>query len=135
MSIPLKTGLTAEYALTVDDSLLADRIGSGRVSVYATAMMIAGMEHAAVEAVADALESGLTTVGTLVNVKHLAATPSGMKVRCTAELTAVTPNGKGLTFQVKAHDEAGLIGEGIHERVVVNRASFQDRTQARKGSA
>ena len=134
MSIPLKTGLAAEYELTVDDSLLADRVGSGTVSVYSTAMMIAGMEHAAVEAVADALESGMTTVGTLVNIKHLAATPPGMKVRCTAELTAVSPNGKGLTFQVKAHDEAGLIGEGLHERVVVNRTSFQNRAQTRKSN-
>ena len=134
MPIPLKTGLRAEHELTVDDTLLADKVGSGIVSVYATPMMIAGMERAAVAAVADALEVEQTTVGTVVNVKHLAATPPGMKVRCTAELIAVAPNGRGLTFRVEAHDEAGMIGEGVHERVVVNRASFQNRAQGRKNS-
>jgi predicted thioesterase len=135
MPIPLKIGLWAEHELTVDDALLADKVGSGIVSVYATPMMIAGMERAAVAAVADALETEQTTVGTVVNVKHLAATLPGMKVRCTAELIALTPNGRGLTFRVEAHDEAGIIGEGVHERVVVNRASFQSRAQGRKNSA
>jgi predicted thioesterase len=135
MKSPLEPGLTAEHELTVDEALLADRIGSGTVSVYATPMMIAGMERAAVAAVADALAAGQTTVGTAVNIKHTAATPSGMRVRCAARLTAVTPNGKGLTFQVEAHDEAGKIGEGVHERVVVNRDSFQARTQSRKTGA
>lgn len=66
--------------------------------------------------VQDALEDGQTTVGTRVNVAHLAATPCGMKVRFVTELTAVSPNGKGLTFNVAAYDETGLIGEGVHER-------------------
>ena len=135
MPSPLQPGLTAEYELTVDEALLADRIGSGTVSVYATPMMIAGMERAAVTAVADALAAGQTTVGTAVNVRHTAATPCGMRVRCTAKLSAMTPNGKGLTFQVEAHDEAGRIGEGVHERVVVKRDYFQTRAQSRKNGA
>lgn len=127
----LEAGLKGASEITVSEDLLADRIGSGLVSVYSTAMMIAGMEGTAVATVQDALEEGQTTVGTRVNVAHLAATPCGMKVRFTAELTAVSPNGKGLTFKVEAHDEAGLIGEGLHERVVVHKEKFEGRTQAR----
>ena len=92
-------------------------------------MMIAGMEGTAVASVQDALEDGQTTVGTRVNVAHLAATPCGMKVRFVTELTAVSPNGKGLTFNVAAYDETGLIGEGVHERVVVNKEKFESRTR------
>lgn len=131
MKKTLKAGLKGASEVTVSEELLADRIGSGLVSVYSTAMMIAGMEGTAVATVQDALEAGQTTVGTRVNVAHLAATPRGMKVRFTAELTAVSPNGKGLTFKVEAHDEAGLIGEGLHERVVVHKEKFESRTQAR----
>ena len=68
-------------------------------------------------------------MGTRVNISHLAATPCGMKVRFATELTAVSPNGKGLTFSVAAYDEAGLIGEGVHERVVVNKEKFESRTR------
>lgn len=131
MKKTLEAGLKGASEITVSEDLLADRIGSGLVSVYSTAMMIAGMEGTAVATVQDALEEGQTTVGTRVNVAHLAATPCGMKVRFTAELTAVSPNGKGLTFKVEAHDEAGLIGEGLHERVVVHKEKFESRTQAR----
>lgn len=132
MKKTLEAGLKGASEMTVSEELLADRIGSGLVSVYSTAMMIAGMEGTAVATVQDALEEGQTTVGTRVNVAHLAATPCGMKVRFTAELTAVSPNGKGLTFKVEAHDEAGLIGEGLHERVVVHKEKFESRTQARR---
>lgn len=131
MKKTLEAGLKGASEIIVSEDLLADRIGSGLVSVYSTAMMIAGMEGTAVATVQDALEEGQTTVGTRVNVAHLAATPCGMKVRFTAELTAVSPNGKGLTFKVEAHDEAGLIGEGLHERVVVHKEKFESRTQAR----
>lgn len=132
MKKTLEAGLKGASEMTVSEDLLADRIGSGLVSVYSTAMMIAGMEGTAVATVQDALEEGQTTVGTRINVAHLAATPCGMKVRFTAELTAVSPNGKGLTFKVEAHDEAGLIGEGLHERVVVHKEKFESRTQARR---
>lgn len=70
-------------------------------------------------------------MGTRVDVSHLAATPSGMKVRFFAELTAVSSNGKGLTFRVEAHDETGLIGQGVHERVVVNKEKFESRVRTK----
>ncbi|MDR3359021.1 MAG: thioesterase family protein [Desulfovibrio sp.] len=128
----LKPGLTAEREVTVSEPLLAGSVGSGDVAVLATPMMIAGMEAAAAAAVADTLSPGQTTVGARVNVKHLAATPPGMSVRFRAELVAVSPNGKGLSFRVEARDEAGLVGEGTHERVIVNHASFERGALARK---
>ena len=129
MKTALQVGLKGQSETVVGKELLASEVGSGLVTVYSTAMMIAGMEGTAVASVQDALEDGQTTVGTRVNVAHLAATPCGMKVRFVTELTAVSPNGKGLTFNVAAYDEAGLIGEGVHERVVVNKEKFQSRTR------
>jgi len=111
--------------------MLASSVGSGKVDVFSTAMMVAWMEATAVDVAQACLEQGQTTVGTGINVTHVAATPLGMKVRFTAELTAVSANGKGLSFKVAAHDEAGLIGEGTHERVVVNREKFEARTRAK----
>ena len=92
------------------------------------------MEATAVDVAQAALAEGLTTVGTGISVSHVAATPLGMKVRFSAELVAVSANGKGLSFRVSAHDEAGLIGEGTHERVVVDKAKFESRASA-KGQA
>ena len=129
MKTALQVGLKGQSETVVGKELLASEVGSGLVTVYSTAMMIAGMEGTAVASVQDALEDGQTTVGTRVNVAHLAATPCGMKVRFVTELTAVSPNGKGLTFNVAAYDETGLIGEGVHERVVVNKEKFESRTR------
>ena len=129
MKAALQTGVKGQSEITVSKELLASEVGSGLVTVYSTAMMIAGKEATAVASVQDLLEEGQTTVGTRVDVAHLAATPCGMKVRFTTELTAVSPNGKGLTFAVAAHDEVGLIGEGVHERVVVNKEKFESRTR------
>ena len=129
MKAALQTGVKGQSEITVSKELLASEVGSGLVTVYSTAMMIAGMEATAVASVQDLLEEGQTTVGTRVDVAHLAATPCGMKVRFTTELTAVSPNGKGLTFAVAAHDEVGLIGEGVHDRVVVNKEKFESRTR------
>lgn len=129
MKAALQPGLKGQTEITVSKELLASEVGSGLVTVYSTAMMIAGMEGTAVASVQGVLEEGQTTVGTRVNISHLAATPCGMKVRFATELTAVSPNGKGLTFSVAAYDEAGLIGEGVHERVVVNKEKFESRTR------
>lgn len=129
MKTALQVGLKGQSETVVGRELLASEVGSGLVTVYSTAMMIAGMEGTAVASVQDALVEGQTTVGTRVDVAHLAATPCGMKVRFVTELTAISPNGKGLTFNVAAYDEAGLIGEGVHERVVVNKEKFESRTR------
>jgi fluoroacetyl-CoA thioesterase len=131
MSTKLVPGICKTTEITVTDAMLACNVGSGLVSVFSTAMMVAWMEGTAVALVQDALEAGQTTVGTGIDVTHVSATPLGMKVRFTAELTAVSHNGKGLSFKVAAHDEAGLIGEGTHERVVVNKEKFETRTMAK----
>ena len=131
MQTALSIGMRHEEQLTVSPEMLAARVGSGLVEVFSTAMMIAWMERTAVAAVQAALPQGLTTVGTGVDVRHLAATPVGMKVGFSAELTGISANGKGLTFRVEAHDEAGLIGEGSHQRVIVDKAKFEARTAAK----
>ena len=129
MANVLQPGVRGSLEKTVDTSLLADAVGSGLVHVFSTAMMIAGIEETAVASVQTRLEEGLTTVGTHVDVSHVAATPCGMKVRFETELVAVSPNGKGLTFKVQAFDETGLIGEGEHKRVVVAKEKFEKRTR------
>ena len=96
-------------------------------------MMIAAIENTAAASVAPYLEEGKTTVGTLVNVTHVAATPLGMTVRIETELTDIAVNGKILTFRVAAYDEVGLIGEGTHQRAVVDRTRFEAKAAAKKG--
>lgn len=128
-----KAGMTGQWETTVEEGMLAAQVGSGEVRVLATPMMIMGMERAAMEAVRPCLPGGMTSVGTRVDISHMAPTPCGMKVRFEAKLTAVSANGRGLTFAVAAYDEAGPIGEGSHERVVVDREKFQSRAQAKGG--
>ncbi len=127
----LTKGMKGQKELVVTEDLLANRVGSGLVAVYATPMMIAGIEGTAAGSVADALEPGKTTVGTQMNVSHVAATPAGMKVRFETELTDIAPNGKILTFQVAAYDEKGLIGEGTHQRAIVDKERFEAKAQAK----
>ena len=123
-----KAGMTGQWETTVDEGMLAAAVGSGEVRVLATPVMITAME-----AVRSCLPEGGTSVGTRGEVSHMAPTPCGMKGRFAARLTAVSANGRGLTFAVSAHDETGPIGEGVHERVVVDRERFQSRAQARGG--
>ena len=129
MSNTITPGMNGTAETTVTEAMLASTVGSGKVSVFSTAMMVAWMEGTAVDVAQPHLEEGQTTVGTGISVSHVAATPLGMKVRFTAEVTAVSSNGKGLSFKVAAYDEAGLIGEGTHERVVVNKDKFESRTR------
>lgn len=125
----MEIGTKGTKEITVTQELLANQVGSGLVAVFATPMMIAGIEGTAAESVQAALEDGKTTVGTHMDVTHEAATPLGMKVRFETELTAISPNGKALTFSVAAYDEAGLIGKGTHERVIVAKDRFEQRAQ------
>lgn len=126
-------GMKGAQERTVTDDLLANKVGSGLVAVYATPMMIAGIEGTAAASVAAELDEGKTTVGMQINVSHVAATPAGMKVRFETELTEIAPNGKVLTFKVEAYDEKGLIGEGTHQRAIVDKARFEAKTQAKLG--
>ena len=118
----LEVGLTGEATTTVVYENTAAHVGAGGVEVFATPMMIALMENAAWRAVANGLEEGYVTVGTLVNVRHLAATPLGQKVRATAELVEI--DRRRLVFKVEAYDEQQKIGEGFHERFIVHLDRF-----------
>ncbi|MEO7018582.1 MAG: thioesterase family protein [Ktedonobacteraceae bacterium] len=118
----LQVGIIGEATTTVDNKNTAAAIGAGGVDVFGTPMMIALMENAASRAVADLLDEGQVTVGTVVNIKHLGATPLGQKVRATAELLEV--DRKRLVFKVEAYDEKKKIGEGLHERFIVELKRF-----------
>ena len=103
----------------------AKEVGSGELLVYATPCMVALMEGAACEAIAEALSDTQTTVGTTLNIEHISATPVGLEIRAEAEVTAV--DGKVITFDVHAFDEAGEIGRGTHKRVIVNSQKFLEK--------
>ena len=129
MSLTVGSKGLAETVAT--EAYTAAAVGSGLVPVFATPYMIALMENAAVRAVQAGLEEGQGTVGTRLEVTHDAATPVGMKVWAEAELTAV--EGKKLTFAVRAFDEAGPIGGGVHERFIITVDRFLAKAEAKKG--
>ena len=122
----ITVGMKGEVITQVEREDTAAEVGSGSLLVYATPCMVALMEGAACEAISSALPEGQTSVGTELNIKHVSATPVGLEVRAVAEVTAV--EGKVITFEVKAYDEAGLIGEGTHKRAVINAQRFLERT-------
>lgn len=125
----LTPGLAGHAELIVGDEHTAPRIGSGRVRVLATPVMINLMEAAALDAVENLIPAGHQSLGTRLDVRHIAATPVGMRVRATARLISV--NGRTLEFRVEAHDEKDLIGDGMHTRLVVNVERFDQRVQAK----
>lgn len=131
MDFNLKIGMTAKVEKVVEEADTAVKFGSGEVRVFATPMMIALMEKAALSAVDPCLGEGFATVGLSLNVKHIAATPVGMKVSAEAELLSM--EGKKLTFKVEAYDELEKIGEGIHERYIIELSKFLEKTSG-KGS-
>lgn len=122
-------GLKGHLERIVTEEVTAARIGSGLVKVFATPMMIALIEQTCYESVSPFLEEGQGTVGTLVNVTHSAATPVGMRVWCDSQLIEV--DRRRLVFEVKAYDECGLIGEGRHERFIIDSAKFQAKIDAK----
>jgi predicted thioesterase len=123
-------GLVGEREMRVEVENTAKHLGSGNVSVLATPEMVRLMEGAAVRAVDHLLPDGYRTVGIRVDVRHLAATPLGMTVRAQAKLIAV--DNRKLTFQVEAFDEREKIGEGIHERMIIDVAKFKQRVEAKR---
>ena len=126
----LKTGIKGIASETVTVENCAKTVGSGELEVYATPSMIALVEKAAWMSVAEYLEEGQGTVGTKLNVSHVSATPVGMKVWCETEL--IEMDGRRLVFDVKAYDEAGLIGEGTHERFIVWNERFQQKADGKR---
>ncbi|MCI5640949.1 MAG: thioesterase family protein [Lachnospiraceae bacterium] len=125
----LKEGIKGTGEVVVTEALTAKTMGSGELDVYATPAMIALMEQTAYQSVGSELEEGMGTVGTLMNVQHLAASPVGMKISCETELVEV--DGRRLVFSVSASDEKGLIGKGTHERFIVDNAKFQSKADAK----
>lgn len=117
-----EVGRKGKMSETVTDGNTAAAYGSGLLPVFATPALIALMEKTCWTSVADALEEGHGTVGTYIDVKHTAPTPVGLTVTCESELTAI--DARKLTFIVRAYDEKGPIGEGTHERFVIDNARF-----------
>lgn len=125
----MKTGIIGQEELIVNETNTAEALGSGSLAVFATPAMIALMEKTARLSVAPFLEDGQSTVGTLVNVKHLSASPVGMKITCRTELKEI--DRRRLVFHAECSDEAGIIGEGEHERFIIDEAKFMAKTEAK----
>ncbi len=126
----LVPGLIGEKRIVVTEEYTAKHLGSGSVLVFATPSMIMLMEQTAVSSVDPLLPVGQRTVGIAVDVRHLAATPMGMSVRARTELLEV--DGRRLKFRVEAFDEREKIGEGFHERFIIDVEKFQQKVAAKK---
>ncbi|MFZ3172543.1 MAG: thioesterase family protein [Carboxydocellales bacterium] len=126
----VKVGIKGEAKVQVSENNTAIVYGSGGVAVFATPAMIGLMEKAALSSIDNVLSTGLSSVGTRVDVKHLAATPVGMNVVAKSELLEV--DGKRLEFKVEAYDEAGLVGEGTHQRYIVDLEKFIAKALTKK---
>ena len=125
----ITVGMKGEVSTLVEREDTALEVGSGELLVYATPCMVALMEGAACEAIAEALPEEKTSVGIELNISHLSATPVGLEVRTEAEVTAV--EGSIITFNVTAYDEAGKIGEGTHKRAIISTQRFLDKTYSK----
>ncbi len=120
-------GLTGSAEIVVGPEHTAPRIGSGRIAVLAPPVMINVIEAAALEAIESLLPAGHQSLGIHLDVRHFAATPVGLRVTATAQVTGV--EGRTVSFRVEARDEREVIGDGTHQRVVVNVARFDERVQ------
>lgn len=130
MSTPLdelQPGLTATVEIVVGTRDTAAHVGSGKIGVLATPILVTLLESAALQAVERLMPTGQQTVGTRLDISHTAATPVGMRVRARAELIQV--DGRKLTFRLHAEDEVETIGGGIHERLIISVDRFDQRMQ------
>jgi fluoroacetyl-CoA thioesterase len=123
----LRAGLVGRAEVVVREEHTAPHVGSGHVHVLATPVMVNLMEAAALQAVDGLLPAGYQTVGTRLDIGHFAATPVGMRVSARAEVTGI--DGRTITFRLSAEDEREPIGEGTHERIVIDVARFDQRVQ------
>lgn len=133
LSEELKPGLTGTAGIVVSARDTAPHVGSGKIGVLATPIMVNLMEAAALQAVERFMPPGYQTVGTHLDVKHFAATPVGLRVSAHAELVKV--EGRTLTLRIHAEDERETIGEGVHERLIINVERFDQRMQKKLGKA
>jgi fluoroacetyl-CoA thioesterase len=127
----IQPGMVREDTYTVEGEHSAAHIGSGSVSVLATPWMIAFMERTARDLMAERLPAGFSSVGVVVNIRHLAPTPVGSRVRVRAEVQSAA--GVRVVFTIQVWDEQELAGDGLHERVVIEEARFMRRVEAKRG--
>lgn len=125
----MDTGIKGFKEIIVIKELTARSMGSGDLEVYATPAMVALMEGTAADSVKSELDEGKGSVGTSIKIKHLAATPIGMSVRCESEL--IEASGRRLVFRVAAFDEKDKIGEGTHERFIISNDKFQSKANSK----
>ena len=125
----IELGIKGRQETTVTAANIATNVGSGKVKVFATPMMISLIEKAAVLSIEPFLEPGQSSVGTHINVSHCSATPLGMTVWAETEVTEI--DRRRVTFSVKAYDERGLIGEGTHERFIIDIEKFQAKADGK----
>ncbi len=125
MEFDIKPATVGYQEIIVQLTDTAVNFGSGLIEVFATPAMIGLMEKTAQLSIQEQLTQGYITLGTEINVKHVKATPVGMKVYCNSELLSV--DGKRLVFKISARDEAGLIGEGTHHRYIVEADRFMEK--------
>ena len=130
MEIKMEIGKIHEVNVVVDESMTAATMKSGSLDVLSTPYMIALMEQASAELCQQYLPEGISTVGTMINIQHLAATSLGAPVRAVATLTDF--DGRKSSFEIVAYDNAGVIGKGTHERFTIKVESFLKKTQERK---
>ena len=126
----IQTGTRHEVTTVVTDEITAAKVRSGSLPVLATPYMVALMEQAASELCDKYTEEGITTVGTALNIQHLAATAVGAEVKAVATVTSC--DGRKVTFDVEAYDNAGLIGKGTHERFSIKKDKFRLKAEERK---
>ena len=129
MAKELTAGVMGKTVITVDSKVSAMAAASGEMDVFGTPYVVALMEQTADESVRPYLEEGCATVGTVVNIKHIAATPMVMEAYATSELLEV--DGRRLVFKVEAYDEVGLIAEGMHERFIIFKEKFMAKTNSK----
>ena len=129
----LTTGIKGNRELVVTKELTAQAMGSGELPVFATPAAVALAEETAWRSVAAELEPGQGTVGTLLQIEHISATPVGMKVRCETELTEI--DRRKLTFSVMVCDEAGVVANGTHCRFIVENEKFLGRAEKKAEAA
>jgi len=128
---PIPVGAKGRYSLRVMPAHLANQFKDAMLpQVFATPMMATAMENAALNAIRDYLDPGESAVGTAVNIRHLAATPVGHRV--TAEAIVTKVDGRRIEFTVSARDETEEIGNGTHERMVVDMARIDKKLVAKK---
>ena len=127
----LETGIRGKQSVAVTPENTAKTMGSGTLNVFATPALVALAEKTCWMSVADALDEGCGSVGTKLELEHTAPTPVGMTVTCESELIQV--DGRKLTFRLTARDAAGVVGEGTHERFIVDNARFSQKAEKKLG--